>query len=604
VGYEQPNHRYANAATGDFFGAELFVQTSSGCIENIPKTVEILPSESLSLTGGAYIADFNSDESGWFDDPEFENDTSSWLWDAGQGFWWTGDNVIPSESWTYLNNENSVVNGPCFDFSGIDRPMVSLDYWVDNEDGKDGVVFEYSIDGFEWFVIGDADGSGINWYNDNGIVSRPGYNNGFNNVSNAGWTTKDDDIPPDGYLQWKNARYSLPDAILGLDKVRIRFHFASNADNENVLMRGFGFDNVFIGEKQKSVLIENFASLNDYPDYQLFQNKMNNLKINLLDEDLIYINYHISANNPDTLYQDNPDVPRIRSNKYGISNPIHSILDGSDDIDFGFSGRYQNPGLTQERIDSRTLITPPLTIDNVTILSTASNEIEVQWSIRALEDIDTPIRIYTGIFEKNFILNDPGAIYDGDVLNNTIKQMLPSTNGLSWNQPWVIGQSAGIASFLDANGYTGETSLIWDINENYVPIHNPDSLAIVVFIQNEETNEIYQAAVQNVNDPKQGVEPLALEDELIGELDNITIYPNPVLDDMHFVLEDALRLSREDFYWKIIDQRGLTMLEGDLLFRNGRITIDTSDIPNGLYHLVMGIESKPLAYRKIAIMHR
>ena len=77
-----------------------------------------------------------------------------------------------------------------------------------------------------------------------------------------------------------------------------------------------------------------------------------------------------------------------------------------------------------------------------------------------------------------------------------------------------------------------------------------------------------------------------------------------ILDDMHFVLEDGFRISRDDYYWKIIDQRGLTMMEGNLLFRNGRITIDTEDIPNGLYHLVMGLENKPLMYRKIAIMHR
>jgi len=70
------------------------------------------------------------------------------------------------------------------------------------------------------------------------------------------------------------------------------------------------------------------------------------------------------------------------------------------------------------------------------------------------------------------------------------------------------------------------------------------------------------------------------------------------------ILEEGFRISRDDYYWKIIDQRGLTMMEGDLLFRNGRITIDTDDIPNGLYHLVMGVENKPLMYRKIAIMHR
>ena len=119
-----------------------------------------------------------------------------------------------------------------------------------------------------------------------------------------------------------------------------------------------------------------------------------------------------------------------------------------------------------------------------------------------------------------------------------------------------------------------------------------------------KTNEIYQVGYQKINDSKKANNVTAIEDDLVGELQNIKIFPNPVLTDFHFVLDDNYVLSRDDYYWKLIDQRGMTMLEGNLLFRNSRITVSTDEIPSGMYHLVMGVEGKPMLYRKIAIMHR
>jgi len=199
---------------------------------------------------------------------------------------------------------------------------------------------------------------------------------------------------------------------------------------------------------------------------------------------------------------------------------------------------------------------------------------------------------------------------NGSIAYNVVKKMLPDATGLSWNQNWQynpntgIGTVVDIASVLSVNNMDGQDSLVWDINEDFVNIYDPDKLAVVVFIQDLETNEIYQAGYQKINDSKKANDITGIEDELIGELRNINVYPNPVLNDFHFVLKDKYVLSRDDYYWKLIDQRGITMLEGNLLFRNSRITISTEEIPNGLYHLIMGIKGMPMIYKKIAIMHR
>ena len=202
------------------------------------------------------------------------------------------------------------------------------------------------------------------------------------------------------------------------------------------------------------------------------------------------------------------------------------------------------------------------------------------------------------------------ALQNGDIAFNVIKHMMPDATGLTWIQDWQfnpatgIGTTVDIESFLSANGMDGETSLIWDINEEFIDIYDPTQLAVVVFIQDQETNEIYNAGYVRINDNKEGQPPLAIEDVLTAELNNITIFPNPVLNDLHFIIDANSGLSRDDYYWKIIDQRGLTMMEGELFFRNERITISTERIPNGLYHLVMGVRGRPLVYRKIAVIHR
>ena len=391
--------------------------------------------------------------------------------------------------------------------------------------------------------------------------------------------------------------------LLILSKVRVRFYFASNADNADTTMNGFGFDNVFIGEKRRTVLVENFTNSNQ-AQYSLANDKMTAIKNSLIDEDMLYINYHISDGNPDQFNRDNDDAPRIRSAKYGLSNSLHSIMDGSATVRQGFSGFTLDQEFNSFLVDSRSLITPPFNIENISISSTAENIIEVNYDLSNNLTINRPIRIYTLVMEEDIVA--------GGLLGfNVVKKMMPDATGLTYDQNWPFNPSTGVgttiplANVLESNGYTGETSLKWDLNNeqtNY--IYNPSNLSVVVFIQDQETNEVFQAAFENILDDKQPNNITSIEDELIGELTNITVFPNPVLMDMNFVLEDEAVLSRDDYYWKLIDQRGLTMLEGDLLFRNGRISISTEDVPNGMYHLVMGLTGKPMIYRKIAIMHR
>src|SRR5690606_24543763 len=102
---------------------------------------------------------------------------TSWIWGipggieinpgpSVRGAWWTGKNTDPEV--TYFSNENSVINGPCFNLSELSRPMISLDY-ISDADINDGAVLQFSIDGGNnWTTVGNNLGGnkapGINWF--------------------------------------------------------------------------------------------------------------------------------------------------------------------------------------------------------------------------------------------------------------------------------------------------------------------------------------------------------------------------------------------------------------------------------------------------------
>ena len=71
---------------------------------------------------------------------------------------------------------------------------------------------------------------------------------------------------------------------------------------------------------------------------------------------------------------------------------------------------------------------------------------------------------------------------------------------------------------------------------------------------------------------------------------------------MNFQLAEK---ALDDYTWKIVDQRGVTILDGTIEFNPlGVHTVNTSQLRNGVYYVVIEAKDKPLIYRKLAIMNR
>ena len=81
----------------------------------------------------------------------------------------------------YNDTDISYVQGPCFDFTNICDPVISLKVWWNAEFSWDGMNVTYSTDGGTiWNLVG-AFGDPNNWYTDNTIVGAPG-------GSQSGWS--------------------------------------------------------------------------------------------------------------------------------------------------------------------------------------------------------------------------------------------------------------------------------------------------------------------------------------------------------------------------------------------------------------------------------
>jgi hypothetical protein len=137
---------------------------------------------------------------------------------------------------TYNNNEQSYVLGPCFDFSSLQNPWVSMKIWWASEFSWDGTNLQYSTNfGTTWINVGAYLDPG-NWYNDNTIVGQPGGSGegwtggAFGNTSGSG-----------GYV---TAAHRL-DGLAGLGSLRFRMTFASDG---SVAADGIAFDDFRIAE--------------------------------------------------------------------------------------------------------------------------------------------------------------------------------------------------------------------------------------------------------------------------------------------------------------------------------------------------------------------
>lgn len=560
------------------YDASAGVNTSGFCNTDTTKPVIVVPRE-IPTAENPYSEDFESGDGNWIPLARDFNQNSIWthtgteslssiqetVFDiAGNNVWFTR-----TDNGTYAIDEDSWVYGPCFDLTNLQRPMIKLDIWNETQEGFDGVVMEYSTDGFNWIPFGQV-GEGRNWYDDI-IIGQPG----DQEIAPIGWT---------GIYSKTSARYKL-DGFRNETNFCIRIAFGSDGNNPAATnLSGFAFDNIWVGERTRNVLFEHFTNIQTHDtgnditngpgpyDQEVYDRLLNfdydNAYYNPYD--VVLAQYHIEFPSPDEIHALNTADPSARTLFYGISDPGRAKLNGSN-FD-GVDGLSVSNQFTQFDLDTAMLKDPLFEIE-ISSFNVSSGNVSVSTVIRALEDIPFENNdVFISVLENN--VNATGG-----TLQNVVRKLLPNASGTPFEQSWSVGQTATVNEQWAFSGSE---------------VQNQNELNVIVFIQNRQTKEVYQAVAQTANIITD-VEPVEPESLLSSK-----VYPVPVSGMLSVEFNTSIN---EDLNWILFDAAGRQISEGIFGSGDRNFQIGMDNIPEGYYTLKIGDDYDKTTYHKIIVIH-
>jgi hypothetical protein len=568
------------------YDVTMTIETNLGCTASIMHQVSIIE----SISSFPYLKDF--------DDPNentsaFRGENPSWQLKIPNGLIIQGDNkawVTGNVDNRHNDNENSFVALPAFDLRPLTRPMLSIDIWSNAESTRDGAALQYSFDGGQWQTMVDPDFSalvnypigqiGLNWYNEKGLVSRPGEGmiDGTvgENEGSFGWTGV--------YSEWKTARFPLDEirnTLIQNSHASVRFRVVFSSDQENpegTTYDGFAFDNLWLGDRTHNVLLEHFDNLSIGNQINLINSISDKFAL-----DLIPLQYHTKYPSEDEIYRNNKFPVETRGSIFDINQSPRSFMDGIKEYDF--TGSLIN----DYQIINRSLIDPLFDI-TVDIVPTGNeNDVNLNVTLMANDTLNEEVTAYVIPIETSIRGLDALASLNIDSLNNIAKDMLPSGGrliDLNWQ--------AGISNAFEVN---------WDLNKlnKGNEIYDATNLGVVVFVQNavnQGSREIYQAVYAKLPVLKKTL-VTGLEDELnIKKIQDASIYPNPANNYFNVALSSELT---QDMDWVIVDQRGVELLRGKFVSGEDTYEVDAKDLPNGLHMMIVSANDDSNVVRKVII---
>ncbi|MCI0750293.1 MAG: Ig-like domain-containing protein, partial [Flammeovirgaceae bacterium] len=459
----------------------------------------------------------------------------------------------------YVPDEISFINSPCFDISNIIRPVISLDYIMELDKGRDGVALEWSKDGgLNWFPLGGI-GSGSNWFNTIGFT---GGNIGSSPIGWSGnsWEDLEQNPQKDSLVEGRRALDNIG-TLTQMDRAKVRFRiaFESNGDGE---FEGFGFNNVKIETRNRTLLIENFTNENDT------QHPANAANFNSQSAlESVKIQYHMSFGGSDVINSANPTEVAARAAYYGIAYADQYIprvyLDGESNGDMVNLGTWFTP-----TFDDHALVTSPFTI-SITTTSITPGELQISATVTAIRNFSaasTPILHIVGV-EKTVGSNE-----------FVFRKMLPSAVGTQLPKTF-------------QNGAFQTVSATWviDANSNI----DPSDLAVVALVQDEVFKGVYQAAVE-LNPVNPGT---ITGNEDPAYASKILVYPNPANKELTITLPDV---PQQAVPLRLFDGFGKEAVNNTIGAGENSKTIDTRELAQGVY--LLQIQTKQgLINRKVII---
>ena len=501
---QSPIHNFTASGT---YNITLVVRSNSQCIDSFSKMVNIRPNVILNPTILYQEGFEDTIIQGWLRggvNPSWQvgAPADSFILNAALG----NNAWVTNLSGLYNAGEQSYIESPCFDFSALSKPMISMDI-IKNMESSDGAVLQLTVDsGRTWQRVGTV-GSGQNWYDKNAIPSNPGYQV----LGQEGWTNSSPNAT------WQTTKHIL-DNVAGNPALRFRIAFASIGGT--IDKSGIGIDNVIISERSRISLIEHFTNSSDI-DAPISDDTVTNL-IGRHSNDVFGIYYHTNIPGFDPMNNDNPADPSARLFYNNISKIPRTVLDG-----IVFNG--QSTALTDNIITLRTLQDPLLNLELNYDRQVAF--VDATAKITARVDFSANVSLHIVVIES--IINTLTGSNGQTQFVNVVKKMLPDAAGTSLNLNLLQGDSIKV-------------SQSW----TYDNVYNAGNIEVIAFIQDDSTKEILQAIRGIAGPTSVGIAPLLVDKH--DELD-INIYPNPASDYANIVFN---QISKEDIYLNVYNNIG------------------------------------------------
>lgn len=569
--YENPRHQFDNPGT---YTVTLTSFTAAGCSNPVSKQISIL--DTLIRTSSNPYIMTNDDGGQGFWRLEDVNGNSTWAFgiptaakskmsEITTPAWATGLNT------KYNPNERSYLNSPCFNISAIERPVILMNFVLDTDLNREGVVLEYSKDGgVTWFPLGGTN-SGINWFNTSGF--------GIGNIGSSpiGWSggswSLEDNTEADTLTEARRALDNLANLSQAeRSNVRFRFAFATDGFDE---YEGFAFNSFSISSRDRISLVENFTnnSATRYGDN-------NTIFKNIPDSEVAKIQYHVGFPDSDSEYEVNTIDPLARAAYYGIPMTDQQIprsyVDGVSDgaLDPTNNGAPSLAGWAETRFSKQSLKTSDFDVQVESLDAADASYLKVRVHVTAKTDIGIgkqPI-LHLAVVEK--LVGENNVFVLRKLIPNAIGHALP-----------ISMQEDDFIEIIDS-----------------VRIEKPQidvtELALVAFVQDVNTREVFQADID--------LNPTFLPDQptLVTGIENlseyINIYPNPANESFEIELPTK---AENRLMVNLIDPVGRATQQ--LYFEKGEQTktVNTQNLAQGIYVVQIGSGKTGVVRKKVLVVH-
>jgi hypothetical protein len=533
----------------------LSVTTTNGCTDDVSKTIGL--STTIALAGHTYFEDFEDSSFYWHAGNSSSKPVNSWeLSDSAKGFthaksghlfWHT---YVPSD---VAPAEDSWVTSPCFDFSGTEKPMLTLGVWRRFNSQRDGAVIQASSDsGKTWINVGELD-DGINWYNSYSISGNPGN-------QSLGWSDMQD-------VNWTESRHDL-DMLKG--KSRVQFRVAYGSDGTAQFTDGIAFDDFRITERNRTILLEHFTNSADSAS------RSANVIINNMAAadplDIVDLQYHTSFPGADPFNAQEPYSPSSRLLYYGLQEVPYTILDGGNNYSYRFDHKTRKlqwkPVRAESLQDAKFSISLYSELINNYIIYTTTR-------VTALHDMPSgEYTVHVGIVERK-ITGVTGSNGETE-FENVVKTFLPSPAGSTLYRSWNSNDTDSVPNY-------------WYLQN----VYNQNELEVFSFIQDESTSEVYQAVLKKIDFVTGIKDPSFQENQLL-------VYPNPANKEFFLQFDKPVSGTVKV---NIYNNLGAVVKSIDITGPADKKLIPVSEFPDGIYIIRAVSGTSVLGTQKLNISH-